>query len=347
MVKTRLQHWGLHKHFRLPELRTALKLLGSDRSKWLSRAPKFLIHRRVVDLDDILRSFGRKGIRDPFEWLRTTSDEDYEDSLNVELLADTTPANGGKELDHVDLFLGDSSSPMPHPSAASSLASLDPQTSHELGLHRYPEVPNTVNRLLSDPDIYYHTATAVQHVQTYCLEYMASGNSLVHNEPEVHHLTYHARFLDQMDEGLFLFSRQEFKLAFKRFGNGFGLLKDMFMDLHPMAIAIYLLLLCKLSTKNVIPVSVEFLNYAHKLATVLKPIPHLVVELLCAISRSGHLLDVPLLCLRAASGRSGDKCPNALEDAVCERATLRCPVSCSGIWRSSHKTIPTLGAARS
>jgi hypothetical protein len=301
MVKTRLLNWNLHKKLHLPELRTALKMLSPERPQWPSQEPQFRIHRRLVGLDDILRSFGRKGILNPFEWTRTTSDEDYEHSSNVELLTVFTPTNSEKELEGASQTSSDSTSTMPHSSIPVAFTSPVADDGRETLLYGYPEVPITVNWPLQDPDIYIHTATAVQQVQLYCSRYMTSVGSLVHQEPDVHHLTCHARFLDRMDEGISLIGRGHTKLAFDKFDNGFELLKSMLMDLHPMAIATFLLLLAKLTINKITPVSAELLRHSHKLANAMSSVPHHLVELLRSISESGELLEMPLLCLHAAS----------------------------------------------
>jgi hypothetical protein len=300
MVKTRLRHWGLQKHLHLPELRTALKLLGPDRSRWPSQAPQFLIHGRLVALDDILRSCGRKGIQDPFEWACLTSDNDDEHSSNVELLTETSLATRETEVDHTGQPNVHFAVTIPQSSNPYSLATLPPQSRGEIVFHPYPGVSDTFDWPLPDPDIFIHRAMAVQRMQSYCLEYMASASSLNHHEPDVHHLTCHARFLDQMDEGISLIHRKETDMAFEKFGNGFKLLKKMFMDIHPMSIATYMLLMCKLIVNNLISLSTNLLEYAHGLSKVLKSFPRCLVELLHAISQSKEL-ELPLLCLRAAS----------------------------------------------
>jgi hypothetical protein len=156
-----------------------------------------------------------------------------------------------------------------------------------------------VNWLIPDPDVYVQAATAVRLIQSFCSKYMASTEFV--DEPKVHRDTCHARFLDQMDERLFLYNQENYDLAFNKFDNGFGLLKDMLTDLHSMGIAAYLLLLCKLSIHKVTPVLDALPRYIHELASILKPVPHDLVELLEFISKSREFLAIPLLYLHAAS----------------------------------------------
>ena len=295
MVKTRLTKWGLHKKLQLPEMRTALQILGPDRSQWPSPAPQFRIHGRVVDLDTILRSYGRKGIREPFEWIRLTSDSDYERSSNVELISDSTPADSERELDEIGQLFELSTPATPKASAPTVSACVTRDW------RCYPGVPSIVAQELRDPDIYLHSTTAIRHVQAYCLSYMTSARSQFHNEPEIHHLTSHARFLDRMDEGIVLFGREQMGMAFATFDKGFELLKEMFMDIHPMAVATYLLLLCKLTVHKITPVLVELLRHTHELARALKAVPHSLAELFRTISKCTDILELPLLCIRAAS----------------------------------------------
>ena len=336
MVKTRLTKWGLHKKLQLPEMRTALQILGPDRSQWPSPAPQFRIHGRVVDLDTILRSYGRKGIREPFEWIRLTSDSDYERSSNVELISDSTPADSERELDEIGQLFELSTPATPKASAPTVSACVTRDW------RCYPGVPSIVAQELRDPDIYLHSTTAIRHVQAYCLSYMTSARSQFHNEPEIHHLTSHARFLDRMDEGIVLFGREQMGMAFATFDKGFELLKEMFMDIHPMAVATYLLLLCKLTVPQ-----------DHTRARRITP-PHARASTClesCSALPGGTLshnlkvyrhprttLALHTRRLRRSRGQGHDR----LEDLIRKRTPMRCPLPRSGVRRISNETSPTL-----
>jgi hypothetical protein len=89
MVKTRLLKWNLHKKLSLIEVRTALEQLGSNQTLWPSESPKFRIRRKVVDLEDVLRSCRRRGIQEPFQWIQSTSLEGTRSS-DVEMLTPST-----------------------------------------------------------------------------------------------------------------------------------------------------------------------------------------------------------------------------------------------------------------
>jgi hypothetical protein len=184
--------------------------------------------------------------------------------------------------------------------ASSSFTTLAPYNRNGRVFYDYTGVSSMPDWRLSDPDVYIHLATAVQQVQSYCLEYMASPYAQAHQEPKVHRFEPHAQFLDHMDEAISLFSRGETEPAFKKVNIGFDMLKDLLRNLHPMALATCLLLLCKLSVENA-PVSDRFLQYSQALAATLKPIPNRLVELFRAIEQSRELLEMPLRCLRAAS----------------------------------------------
>jgi hypothetical protein len=300
MVKAKLGDWGLYKNFHLPELRTALQLLGPDRSQWPSEEPIFLIHQSKVELRYILRFFGRKGIQDPFEWVRTTEDTDYEHSIHVELLTDSTPTESSTENGDGGPPGGNSGSSIPQTFSSTSSASPVVWAGSGTVSPREYGIPSTFTRIIPDPDTYIHANRAYHLVESFCLNYMASSTDEL-DEPLVHRNTYHARFLDQMEEGLFLYSQENYPLAFDKIRIAFRLVEYLIKDLHPMGIAIYLLLLCKLSTQKVYDVLASLLRHTREMSVKINLGQNDLVELLQVISKSGDFLSIPILCLRAAS----------------------------------------------
>ena len=301
--KSKVLRWNLHKKLHLPEMRTALKLLGPDQSQWPSQEPQFRIRRKVFSLGEILRSYGRRGIQDPFEWVQATPNHSYEHSSTVELLTPSTTAS--TEPGDIDQNVSGGALAAPNPLCTAPPSPPAPKGGSEEIFQQTPnyehEVISNVNWSLQDPDIHVYTATAVQQIQSYCRMYMASSYALVHGEPEVHHFTSHARFLDHMDEGISLFVSGNMDLAFKKFRLGFAMLKDVLVDLHPMATAIYFLLLCKLTVNKVQQLAVMLLQHTIQLASAIHTRTTRLLALFSAILKAGELLEMPLVCLRAAS----------------------------------------------
>ncbi len=267
--------WNLQKKLHLPEIRTALKLLGPDQSQWPSQEPEFRIRRKVFAFEEILRSFGRRGIQDPFEWVQTTPDHCYEHSSTVELLTPSTTAS--TEAEDIDQNVsGGALAPPTSPSTALPNPSAPQNGSKET----FWQIPNhdlgiggKVRWSLRDPDIQVHTSTAVEQMQSYCRIYISSSSDLVHIEPEVHHFTTHACFLDHMEEGIALYVSGNTNVAFEKFRLGFAMLYDVLVDVHPMATAIYLLLFCKLTINKVKHVAMMLLRHTIQLARAIQDTP--------------------------------------------------------------------------
>ena len=87
MVETRILKWNLHKKLQSSEMRTALQILGSDRSKWRPRNSQILVRGRPIDFDEIIRYFRRRGIRDPVVYVTTAAHIDFEVSPHVMLIS--------------------------------------------------------------------------------------------------------------------------------------------------------------------------------------------------------------------------------------------------------------------
>ncbi|KIX96648.1 uncharacterized protein Z520_07367 [Fonsecaea multimorphosa CBS 102226] len=298
MVKTRLLKWNLHKKLSLSEVRTALELLGPHRASWPCESPEFRIRRKVVGLEDIVRSCRRRGITDPFQWIQTTPVTDTP-SAEVELLTGLTPEESESEA------AGPSQSFCPSASGSLGLPRVK-DDSRERGFagQSKPQAGRVSEGLamerVRDPEVYRLGAQAIQHLRSFCLRYIASDNAKAHKEPPVHQFTSHARLQDLMSEGLFYFERNAMNRAFTSFRKGFLVLEEILDDVHPMAIALYLMLLCTLAAKKANVVAGKLLEQAVELASTRTNVPTSLVDALRVIHRSEEFLSIPLLCLKAA-----------------------------------------------
>lgn len=75
-------------------------------------------------------------------------------------------------------------------------------------------------------------------MRAYCLIYIASPRAVNHTEPEVHMKTVHGRFEDRMEDGIHYFAQRNYDRAFGSFDQGFSLIREMFMDDHPMSLVL-------------------------------------------------------------------------------------------------------------
>ena len=86
MLKTRISKWNLHKNHQLADMRTAMELIGPDKSTWPSPDPTFLIKGRVTSYSEIVSYFQRKRISDPLQVLSMRGNPRLELSKDVKLL---------------------------------------------------------------------------------------------------------------------------------------------------------------------------------------------------------------------------------------------------------------------
>jgi hypothetical protein len=286
-------------------MRTALELLSPHQSLWPSESPKFRIRCKVVGLDEILRSCRRRGIRDPFEWIRSTPAEGPL-SPDVEILTPSTSADA--KSDAADFC----ESPAPEafedkdPGHGCALTEVGAGHGDRESMNCSPPSASHASNgpamdRLREPDMYILAAQAILQIRSFCLNYAASPRSIMHTEPPVHQFTCHARLQNHVNEGLFHLARRNVNLAFTKFRLGFLVLEEVLNDVHPMSLAQYLMLLCNLTTKKAHVVAGKLLEQTSELASTRPHVPPSLVDALHVIYRSGEFLEVPLLCLRTMS----------------------------------------------
>lgn len=298
MVKNRLLKWNLHKKLSLPEVRTALEMLGHNRETWPCEHPQFRIRNKIVSLDNILRSCRRRGIHDPFDWIQRSPQESQRSS-NVQIL--TPPSSAGSDSD------SEEPATMNFVEAATDPACQVEELHHDSQIEHVQDIddpclacPLPIHRM-RDPQMYVLAAQAIQQFQLYCRSYIASEAAATkHQEPAVHQFTPQGRLQDHIDEGVFHFARKNFEAAFASFSPAFLLLEELLADVHPMSMAQYLMLLCRLTVTDARIVAIRLLRQALDLSRTRKRIAPSLMQALEAVYRSGELVEMPLLCLRAA-----------------------------------------------
>ena len=112
-----------------------------------------------------------------------------------------------------------------------------------------------------------------------------------------------------MSEGIFFFAKNNWDAAFDNFKTGFVVLEEILCDVHPMAIALYLATLCSLTAKNAPAIADSLLMQTLELVNGNKDVPRCLVELFRNILETKEYLEVPLLCLRAATDALEETAP--------------------------------------
>ena len=312
MVKTRILNWNLHKNLQYSEVQTALKILGPEKSTWPSQTPRFRIRRKIVEYSEIVRFCRRRGILDPLQLTQTDQDDGLELSSHVELLKSTSPqeSESHADVDHIGTASARDSELKGmqaqrngfnlHDTSADSERLLDLSRSWSADIRTTrPSFAPILQ--IDDPNIYVLAATAVSQMQSYCMEYISSPYGLKHKEPEVHQFTSHSRFQNHMQEGLAYFAKVAWGPAFNHFDLAFALLKEMLTDANPMAVTVFLLVVCILKVRNAEPVALQLIKHVLDLATVMQSLPTSLIAMLRSIRVSGEISEISLLCLRSAS----------------------------------------------
>jgi hypothetical protein len=280
MIKTRVMNWNLSRNHRSPDMRTAIELLGSDRSKWPEPEPKFTIRGQIVRFHDVLLYFKRKGIKDPVSWARDNPDPEFKLSNHVSVLS----AAHGTCPTHVSTEPITPVSP-PLPGSASQ-----PATNRDLESLSRPARGGVETAYSSsngglcsqpqDPLVYRRVLDSVREMRAYCLIYIASPRAVNHTEPEVHMKTVHGRFEDRMEDGIHYFAQRNYDRAFGSFDQGFSLIREMFMDDHPMSLALYMKVLCGLIQAGAQPVLENLIRYTLQAAEFVPGRPSAISKIL-------------------------------------------------------------------
>lgn len=304
MVKTRITKWNLHKNHQYRDMRTAIEMLGPDRSTWPAPEPRFLIRGKVVDFHDILLYFQRKGINDPIQWAFAASKDDFKLSPNVQILWED-----GREASGPTVGSPSSSTATAITQVASMTTTNQPGTGTSMhgGLHNtHADIGalQTSSPLVyqsSDPEIHRDAAQIVWQMRTYCLSYLDSSRATAHKEPEVHQFTTHGSFGDRMQNGLSLLIRREYPLAFQSFHCAFSMIPDILKDHHPMSLALFMTVICELVSKDAKTIAMELLRHTSQLATILPNVPAYNAALFSVILQSDQCLEHVVLSMRAVT----------------------------------------------
>ncbi len=266
MVRTRITGWSLHRNHQLKDMTAALRLLDPDPAMWPSPEPIFLIRQQQVTVNEVLRFFKRRGIKDPIQWAQSVP-PDLEEPQVTLLNSDTESA-------------GESTGGPGQTMLSSSSQSPSAQT------------PRPPMQILTPEH------KAVGTLYAYSAGYVGLGNVAAHQEPQVHHFTVHGRFGDRMQEGLAQMMRNG-SGAFPNFRRGFALVQSLLSDCHPMGLAQYLAVVCELAARGANSILYSLLRYTASMASSLR-VPDSLAEFLLAIYSSQDVLGTAILSLRAA-----------------------------------------------
>lgn len=307
MVKTRLGQWKLNKRSHCSKRRATSKTLGPDPRLLPSENSQLSLQDSAMTYEESLGSPRRHGICGPLQPFLGIPDNDTARDAHTNLrTAADNPGDVGSNDDHVsrDNHRGfevakvqesrDWSPPQLKRDSAPGRTGFGRQSLQGASLQH-----------IRDPDAFSQIARAVDRTRLFCWSYLAQCGTLADAEPAIHHHTNHARFQDQIHAGLALFPKAmqgqvSLNIPFHHFGLACGLLKEVFADVHPMAVALYLDVLCQLRAQKVGSVAAELLRHTIALAASTPTILPSLFELLKIMQEPDGLVELPLACLRAA-----------------------------------------------
>lgn len=281
MVKTRIIKWNLSKSLRYSEVRTAIELLGADRSMWPEPEPRLIIRAKIVTFHQILLYFKRRGITDPFSWVQQNPDPDFEMSDEVHVFS--SGINSSSAL--VTQRAAGTSSSLPYDTGSGSQL-------HHSNLLIYQAQGPSDQRSIMD---------GVRAMQIYCTKYINSVRAQSHVETESHMSTKRGIFEDRMEHGIYLFSQRNYKPAFESFDSAFNEIRPMLREDHPMNLALYLKVVCGLLQNEVTTVLRSLIHYTAKATDCDSNGRSAIVQILGLIGKSEHPLEHVLLTMRAAT----------------------------------------------
>ena len=293
-MKKHIIKWRLHRNLQYADVRTALHLLGPDRTKWPSTNPRFRIREREVDFQDVARYLRRKGIQDPVEWAACL-DEVFEPSANVVIIE---PQSASKAQPPPMLEPGDTEwdFSLQQYASDSALTSL-PQRSAETP----PLLCSTSICQVDDPEIYCLLRQAIFHTRNYCLGYLNSCSMLQCPKSNGLSTSNSTWFCNSMAYGIYFLSRKSYLGAFRRLNRGFDLLQEAFTEEGATMLANYLQVICSLTIRGTTDIVQELLEHTLQLMKILPNTSESLRLLLSVISKSDQRFDLSLLSLKAAA----------------------------------------------
>lgn len=279
MVRARITQWNLQRNNQMRDMVAALRLLDPNPALWSSLEPTFLVRGRQVTLAEVLRFFGRKQIRNPFEYARAAAHDPKAD--HVTLLPDTTGAANAPVDPGPVTALTPSNSSRCQPSVDSS--SPGQQTPfRSLPMH-FLTIEQRVVASLHD----------------YCTAYIGLGQSATDQQPAVHRDTVHQRLAERIQEGLAHRTHLD-RRAIVSFDRGFQLIEPLLIDCRPIALARVLSVGCQMAARGATQELTQLLWVFAGMAVKLR-ISRPIAQFLVSLYSAPHLLvSNAIMSLKAA-----------------------------------------------
>ena len=303
MVLKRLKKWKLCRKNSWAEMCEGARQLASLSLAHEGALPDLIIRGRVVTSADLLRYFRRKQIPDPIgcamhlnysrsEVVDVVSLVDDEDARDIE--DEIHGREAGTALNLQPVAPATSSPGDPHTTRRTNSRA---RLTSSLSVHR----PSHIGKLDNYDRILWST-------RAYCMSYLESPQHSEHIEPQVHRLTLHGIFQQQMQNGMAILLRDSPKEAFSCFRDAFDQLSSILGDSHIMSLALILTVICELERRKMQTLVNSLLRHLFEMSEVKFVSQHPFIEMFKALStshehRSSIIVRAMQVCLAEMNGR--------------------------------------------
>ncbi|KAF2099560.1 hypothetical protein NA57DRAFT_75061 [Rhizodiscina lignyota] len=307
MLRHRIKQWKLDRKNKESEMRTAIQLLiDSGITDWSEKEPKFRIRHCIVPLHEVLHYFYRRGISDPFGWLKGLPEERCQPSPDVELMIEESPVSpvASDSGDSIESSLSTTEDVEHRDGEIQSI--LRPEKCSLQQWHKRSRIPFQLGAEAALPLEFRLNEELIWHAASYCSRYLQSPQAMSDSEWAVHMLTTHGTFGAQMQDGIFFAPQHNPHRAFAHFNNAFEMAHLLLSEESPFAFAQVFTVMCELATHSeessrsqrtfqeravLQEVNQSLIKYLSDLAAIRLSASHPLVAFLSALRKAEHISD--------------------------------------------------------
>ena len=307
MVLKRLKKWKFCRKNSWDEMCEGARQLATLGATEEGNLPDLIIRGRVVTSTQLLRYFRRKQIPDPVGCAMRLV---YNKSgvLDVVGLVDDDDAREHEEGAHEQEA---GTALVLQPVAPASSITDDPHTTR--GKNSQARLPSSLSiHRLSQMGKLDNYDRILWSTRAYCVSYLESPQHSGHLEPQVHRLTLHGVFQQQMQNGMAILQRDSPQEAFSCFRDAFNQLSSILGDSHIMSLALILTVICELERRKMQTLVNSLLRHLFEMSEVKFASQHPFIYLFKALStshehRSRMIVRAMQICPAEMNARAGKR----------------------------------------